>query len=154
MSCVFQNMTDVGSEREFVGVVERLFTVRGQSYLSRLPKYWPSIPLSAWRVCPPPQQRRGYTLAGRRGGWRFNILEDERDRIALLQLIISLRLESTANLRPYLDIFKPTGSPCHELTSCDNSTSMRIRPGRKESQCEDILPVSAQMALLAAPLSL
>ncbi len=46
------------------------------------------------------------------------------------------------NLRPYLDIFKPTGSPCHELTSCDNSTLMRIWLGRKESQCEDILPVS------------
>jgi hypothetical protein len=27
----------------------------------------------------------GYTLAGRRGGWGFNILEDERNRIALLQ---------------------------------------------------------------------
>jgi hypothetical protein len=42
--------------------IERLFTVRRQSYLSRLPKYWPPIPLSTWRVCPPPpQQRRGYT---------------------------------------------------------------------------------------------
>ncbi len=28
--------------------------------------------------------------------------------------------------RPYLDIFKAPGSPCHELTSSDNSTSMRI----------------------------
>jgi hypothetical protein len=37
----------------------------------------PSIPLSAWRVCPSPQQRRGYTLAGRRGGWGVNILEDK-----------------------------------------------------------------------------
>jgi hypothetical protein len=27
----------------------------------------------------------GYTLAGRRGGWGVNILEDERNRIALLQ---------------------------------------------------------------------
>ncbi len=27
------------------------FTVRGQSYFSRLPKYWPTIPLSARRVC-------------------------------------------------------------------------------------------------------
>jgi hypothetical protein len=32
-----------------------------------------------------PQQRRGYTLAGRRGGWGVNNLEDERNRIALLQ---------------------------------------------------------------------
>ncbi len=30
------------------------FTVKGQSYFSRLPKYWPPIPLSAQRVCPPP----------------------------------------------------------------------------------------------------
>ena len=45
-------------------------------------------------------------------------------------------------LRPYLDIFKAPGSPCHELTSSDNSTSMRIWLGRKESQCEGILPVS------------
>ncbi len=27
--------------------------VRGQSYFSRLPKYWPPIPLSARRVCTP-----------------------------------------------------------------------------------------------------
>jgi hypothetical protein len=27
------------------------FTVRGQSYFSRHPKYWPPIPLSARRVC-------------------------------------------------------------------------------------------------------
>ncbi len=44
--------------------------------------------------------------------------------------------------RPYLDIFMAPGSPCHELTSSDNSTSMRIWLGRKESQCEGILPVS------------
>ena len=46
------------------------------------------------------------------------------------------------NQRPYLDIFKAPGSPCHELTSSDNSTSMRIWLGRKESQCEGLLPVS------------
>ncbi len=45
-------------------------------------------------------------------------------------------------LRPYLDIFKAPGSPCHELTYSDNSTSMRIWLGRKESQWEGILPVS------------
>jgi hypothetical protein len=32
-----------------------------------------------------PNKGGGYTLAGRRGGWGVNILEDERDRIALLQ---------------------------------------------------------------------
>ncbi len=34
--------------------------------------------------------------------------------------------QELATLRPYLDIFKAPGSPCHELTSSDNSTSMRI----------------------------
>jgi hypothetical protein len=42
----------------------KYFSIRGQSYFSRLPKYWPPIPLFARRVCPPPA-----TLAGRRGGW-------------------------------------------------------------------------------------
>ncbi len=37
------------------------FTVRGQSYFSRLPKYWPPIPLSARRVCPPPATKVGVT---------------------------------------------------------------------------------------------
>jgi hypothetical protein len=45
----------------------------------------PPIPLTAWRVCPPPNKGEGYTLVRQRGGWGVNILEDERDRIALLQ---------------------------------------------------------------------
>jgi hypothetical protein len=45
--------------------------------------------------------------------------------------------------RPYLINFDATGSPCHELTSWDNSSSMSIWLGRKESHCEDILPVSS-----------
>ncbi len=56
-----------------------IITIRGQSYVSRLPKYWPP-PTS-----PPGNKGVGYTLAGRRGGWGVNILEDERHRIALLQ---------------------------------------------------------------------
>ncbi len=64
----------------------REIIVRGQSYFSRLPKYWPPIPLSARQVCTPPPLLRGEDrLAGRRGGWGVNILEDERNRIALLQ---------------------------------------------------------------------
>ncbi len=47
------------------------------------------------------------------------------------------------NQRPYLINFDATGSPCHELTSWDNSSSMSIWLGRKESHCEDILPVSS-----------
>jgi hypothetical protein len=67
-----------------------IITVWGQSYIPRLTKYWPPTPLSARRVCPPPATKAEgtlgrYTLAGRRGGrgWGVNILEDERNRIAL-----------------------------------------------------------------------
>jgi hypothetical protein len=65
----------------------REILVRGQSYFSRLPKYWPPpSPSPHGESVLPPQQRRGEdTLAGRRGGWGVNILEDERNRVALLQ---------------------------------------------------------------------
>ncbi len=36
-----------------------IITVRGQSYVSRLPKYWPPTPLSVWQVCPPPPNKGG-----------------------------------------------------------------------------------------------
>ncbi len=55
------------------------FTARGQSYFSRLPKYWPPIPLFSRRVCPPPQQRRGGEGDGGSIFWKT------RERIALLQ---------------------------------------------------------------------
>ncbi len=46
-----------------------IITERGQSYVSRLPKYWPPTPLSARRVCTPPLFGGGEdTFAGRRGG--------------------------------------------------------------------------------------
>jgi hypothetical protein len=45
----------------------------------------PSLPSECVLPSPPPNKGGGYTLAGRRGGWGVNILEDERDRIALLQ---------------------------------------------------------------------
>ncbi len=57
-----------------------IITVRGQSYVSRLPKYWPPHPLLRPASVSSPRK-----LAGRRGGWGVNILEDERHRIALLQ---------------------------------------------------------------------
>jgi hypothetical protein len=47
------------------------FAVRGQSYFSRLPKYWPPIPLSARRVCTPAFVAGEDRLAGRRGGSLF-----------------------------------------------------------------------------------
>jgi hypothetical protein len=53
--------------------------------------------------------------------------------------------------RPYLNNFDATGSPCHELTSWDNSSSMSIWLGRKESQCEDILPVSSTDGAASSP---
>ncbi len=42
------------------GRKRREIIVRGQSYFSRLPKYWPPIPLSA-RQCPPPATKAGGT---------------------------------------------------------------------------------------------
>jgi hypothetical protein len=69
--------------------VERIFTVREQSY---------PISLVFQNIDPPSPSPPGEcvvypsafvggedTLARRRGGWGVNILEDERDRIALLQ---------------------------------------------------------------------
>jgi hypothetical protein len=60
----------------------REIIVRGQSYFSRLPKYWPPIPLSARRVCVPLAQPLlrwehrvhilvgwEHRLAGRWRGW-------------------------------------------------------------------------------------
>jgi hypothetical protein len=51
-----------------------IITVRVLSYFSRLPKYWPPIPLSA-----PPLLRGEDTLAGRRGGgsifWKTREIE-------------------------------------------------------------------------------
>ncbi len=56
-----------------------IITVRGQSYVLRLPKYWPPTPLSAPRLCTPPPLLRGEdTLARWRRGLGVNILEDAR----------------------------------------------------------------------------
>ncbi len=75
---------------------------------------------------------------------RTNITEDK----------IVLRYEKSGvkiDLRPYLINFDATGSPCHELTSWDNSSSMSIWLGRKESYCEDILPVSSTDEAVISP---
>ncbi len=45
----------------------------------------PHPPLRPDGVSSPRNKGGGYTLAGRRGGWGVNILEDERNSIALLQ---------------------------------------------------------------------
>jgi hypothetical protein len=45
----------------------------------------PPTPLYARRVCTPAFLGGEDTLAGLRGGWGVNILEEERHRIALLQ---------------------------------------------------------------------
>ncbi len=44
------------------------FTARGQSYFSRLPRYWAPNPLSARRVCPPPATKAGGTHSPGREG--------------------------------------------------------------------------------------
>ncbi len=45
----------------------------------------PHPPLRPASLSSPRNKGGGYTLAGRRGGGGVNILEDERNRIALLQ---------------------------------------------------------------------
>jgi hypothetical protein len=45
----------------------------------------PHPPLRPTSLSSPRNKGGGYTLAGRRGGWGVNSLEDERNRIALLQ---------------------------------------------------------------------
>ncbi len=64
------------------GTGRREIIVRGQSYFSRLPIYWPHPPLRPASLSSP----RG-VLHTRRAerGMGVNILEDERNRIALLQ---------------------------------------------------------------------
>ncbi len=45
-----------------------IITVRGQSYVSRLPKYWPPTPLSTRRDCPPSPTKAGvHTRRAERG---------------------------------------------------------------------------------------
>jgi hypothetical protein len=39
---------------------------------------------------PPPATKAGYTLAGRRGGWGVNILEDERNKLGSLKMNTTL----------------------------------------------------------------
>jgi hypothetical protein len=65
--------TNSGQELQqlkIVLIVERLFTVRGQS-LSSSKILTPHPPLRMGSVSspPPPNKGGGYTLAGRRGGW-------------------------------------------------------------------------------------
>jgi hypothetical protein len=45
----------------------------------------PHPPLRPASLSSPRNKGGGYTLAGRTGGWGVNILEEERNRIALLQ---------------------------------------------------------------------
>ncbi len=57
-----------------------IITERGQSYVSRLPKYWPPTPLSARRVCPPPPpptkggEGVGGQYFGRRETWDWPLI--------------------------------------------------------------------------------
>ncbi len=95
-------------------IIRREIIVRGQSYFSRLLKYWPPIPLSTWRVCPPPATKAGGTHSpGGEGDGGVNILEDERNRIALLQWslygIISLRSVHVTVRRSPSHIRQPRG---------------------------------------------
>jgi hypothetical protein len=79
--------------RENKALQRRDIITGDQSYFSRLQNIDPPSPFPPAESVLPPQQRRGYKLARRRGGWGggVNILEVERNRIGLL-VIISLRI--------------------------------------------------------------
>ncbi len=66
---------------------------------------------------------------------------------------VELLFPTKTNLvqRPYLNNFDATVSPCQELTSWDNSSSKSIWLSRKESHCEDILPVSSTDGAVISP---
>ncbi len=61
------------------------YTVRGQSYFSRLPKYWPPSPSPSGECVPPAIVAGGGQTRRAERGLGVNILEDERNRFALLQ---------------------------------------------------------------------
>ena len=63
-----------------------------------------------------------YNKLGKR---EYTVHVSIRQAVVFTDVLIVGRLDVDAQ-RPYLDIFKAPGSPCHELTSSDNSTSMGI----------------------------
>ncbi len=69
-----------------------IISVRSQSYVLRLPKYWPPHPplrpVSVSPLCCEGED----TLAGWRGGWRVNILEDATQDTALYSTYIESSL--------------------------------------------------------------
>ena len=66
-----------------------IIIVRGQFYVSRLPKYWPPTPSLPRRVCPPPPTKAGGTQSpGGEGGQLFGRRETQD---CPLKEIISLR---------------------------------------------------------------
>jgi len=73
---LFMGLFDLAERREII--------TRGQSYSSRIPQYWPPIPLSAGRVWTPAFVVGGGQTRRAERGMGVNILEDERNRIDLL----------------------------------------------------------------------
>ncbi len=64
-----------------------IITVRGQSYVLRLPKYWPPTPLTARRVCNPRLCCGGEdTLAGWRGGVGGNYFGIRKTQLCTLPI--------------------------------------------------------------------
>ncbi len=82
----------------FIKRRREISTVRGQfSLVFQNIGSPPPSPSPPGECVPPAFVGREDTLARRRRGMGVNILEDERDRIALLQKIISLRLKISIN---------------------------------------------------------
>ncbi len=70
-----------GKNQEIKGTVERLLLLEGNP----ISLVFQNIDPPAFECVPPAFVGGEDTLAGGRGGWGVNILEDERNRIALLQ---------------------------------------------------------------------
>ncbi len=89
-----------GDKLWHIGLSRReIISVRGQSHVLRLPKYWSPTPSPPGECVPPPMVRGEDTLAGWRGGWWVNILEEARHSSALylyrILFGLSYRLAST-----------------------------------------------------------
>jgi hypothetical protein len=90
----------------------------------------PPIPVTAQRVCTPPLVRGEDTLAGWRGGWTVNILDDARHSSVLYAckyFVVIAKEENTRLRRNYKCIAKKDGSDGGVITP-SACTSFYIKP--------------------------
>jgi hypothetical protein len=76
---------DASSVPRLVTIEYIFYCKRAILFLSSSKILTPHPPLRPASPSSPRNKGGGYTLAGRRGGWGVNILEDKRNRTGLLQ---------------------------------------------------------------------